>query len=171
MATKMTAKRNPDGSAVTYKWHGGGFNGASAQEVGEELARLEVRPGDFHRTPDVLDEARNPDSPLHRCFEWNDDKAAEAHRLHQCRAMLRSIAVVIVRGEKREKRRLYCHITDEQGPKYVRSDRVASEESVRRAALDEALAMLNGLRRRFEFLQELSPVFEAMQKINKRKKK
>lgn len=144
-----------------YKWTRAGF-GVPAQVVGEELERLEIKPGDFHRTHDVLDEARDPDNPLHGCFTWDDEKAAEMRRLDECRAMIRSIAYVVVRDGRRVKQPVYCHLTDDEGPKYVKADRVATEEEVRRKAMDEALALLTGVRKRFDFITELRPVFEAI---------
>lgn len=173
MATKTKTKpaaEPADDQKRVFKWRGGGGFGASAQEVGEELLRLEVKPGEFHRTPEVLDAARDPDSPLHKCFEWDDSKAAEQHRLHQCRNMMRSIAEVIVRGEHREKRPMYVHIRDTDGPKYVRASQVASDAQTRQRALDEVLSLLNGLRKRFEYLSELTPLFEEIHNLNKRRK-
>lgn len=38
---------------------------------------------------DVLDDARNPNSPLHDCFTWDDTVAAEAYRLTQAKAVIR----------------------------------------------------------------------------------
>lgn len=56
------------------------------EEVGKELTKL----GKF--TPiEVVDAARNPKSKLHKYFEWDDSKAAEAHRLHQARCLVLSI--------------------------------------------------------------------------------
>jgi hypothetical protein len=41
-------------------------------------------------TPEgVLDDARNPNSPLHECFTWDDGVAAEAFRLIQAKAVVR----------------------------------------------------------------------------------
>lgn len=171
MPVKVKSPPARRAAASIYKWRGGGragFNGVPAQAVGEELDRLEVRPGEFHKTVDVLDAARHPDSALHGVFEWDDDKAGELYRLTQCRAMLRSIACVIVQQETRTKRPVYVHITDAEGPKYVKASRVASDAEVKKLAIDEALSMLNGLRRRFDFISELAPVFEAIENVTEK---
>lgn len=168
--TTATRRRTRASSAPepvrTYRWRGGGgFRNVPADVVGAELERLEIRPGDHHKTVDVLNSASDPDSPLHGCFEWDDTKAAALHRMQTCRSMLRSIAVVIVHDNKQTKRPVYVHITDDEGPKYIRTERVVNDAEVRRKALDEALALLSGVRRRFEFIQELSEVFEAIDRI------
>lgn len=48
-------------------------------------------------TPEhVVDAARDPESPLHGYFEWDDVEAAEAHRRDQARALLRSWRIRVV---------------------------------------------------------------------------
>lgn len=37
----------------------------------------------------IVEVARDPESPLHQCFEWDDSIAAERHRLDQARRLLR----------------------------------------------------------------------------------
>lgn len=64
------------------------------KEVGKVLTKL----GKF--TPhEVLDVARNPKSPLHKYFEWEDSKAAEAYRLYQARNLVLSIKIEDDSGE------------------------------------------------------------------------
>lgn len=52
-------------------------------------------------TPDaVVQEAKQLESPLHDCFEWDNKKAAHQHRLDQARGLIRSVKLEIVRNEK-----------------------------------------------------------------------
>ena len=44
---------------------------------------------------DLVNDARNPDSPLHGHFEWNDAVAAEKFRVTQARKILRSIVIEV----------------------------------------------------------------------------
>jgi hypothetical protein len=44
---------------------------------------------------EVVSDARDPASPLHAQFEWDDSKAAEAHRLSQARTLIRSVKIEI----------------------------------------------------------------------------
>lgn len=41
----------------------------------------------------VVQSARDPASPLHSRFEWDDTKAAEEHRRSQARTLIRSVRV------------------------------------------------------------------------------
>lgn len=69
---------------------GATFNNKQAQVIGEILEGM----GEF--TPaDVVEAARPKKSPMHNCFEWDDTKAAEAHRLNQARHMVQRIRVVV----------------------------------------------------------------------------
>lgn len=55
------------------------------------LERLQSLEGDDGRiTPEaVVEDARDPESPLHDEFEWDDSVAAEKYRLEQARRLLR----------------------------------------------------------------------------------
>ena len=43
----------------------------------------------------VLDEAKDPKSILHKHFQWDDDKAAEAYRKYQARQLIQKCTVTI----------------------------------------------------------------------------
>jgi len=44
---------------------------------------------------DVLEEAQDPKSVLHKHFQWDDDKAAEAYRKQQARQLIQKVTVTI----------------------------------------------------------------------------
>lgn len=56
-------------------------------ELAKKLRR-EVTP------KDVLKDAGDPDSVLHGFFEWDNRRAADAHRLHQARQLLGHLKVI-----------------------------------------------------------------------------
>jgi hypothetical protein len=63
-------------------------------EVVEALRALsDARQGKLS-PEDVVQAARDPDSPLHSQFDWNDDEAAAKWRLEQARTLIRSVRVV-----------------------------------------------------------------------------
>ena len=57
------------------------------EESKEAMSSLEDRKGRLTPT-EVLDEARDPSSPLHPHFEWEDSIAAESYRLIQARELI-----------------------------------------------------------------------------------
>lgn len=61
-------------------------------EALEEIKKLEDRRGRL-TAEEVLEAARPSASPLHGFFEWDDSKAAEAHRLEQARDLIRRVKI------------------------------------------------------------------------------
>ena len=57
------------------------FSKADAQKVADEISAL----GDEVKPSDIVEMARNPETESHKCFEWDDKKAAENYRLAQAR--------------------------------------------------------------------------------------
>ena len=63
-------------------WKINGIFKADPQKVCEEIGYKETTP------EEVLNKARNEESELHKCFEWNDEIAGEKWRLQQARQVL-----------------------------------------------------------------------------------
>ena len=62
------------------------------EDVADALDTIHKRDG--YLTPAmVIDEASDELSPLHAHFEWNDGKAADAHRLWQARMLIKSVKI------------------------------------------------------------------------------
>lgn len=51
--------------------------------------------GGFLTVDDVLQDARNASSPIHKNFEWNDTIAAEKYRRDQARTLIESVKIRI----------------------------------------------------------------------------
>lgn len=76
-----------------YSWSEGSRVKADAQNVGEELARLQKRAGGMLAAQEVVKAARNERNPLHSCFEWRDDEAAARYREDQARYLFQHIRI------------------------------------------------------------------------------
>lgn len=64
----------------------------SFEQVRQRLSELESETGRLLPT-EVVAAARDPESPLHGYFEWDDTAAAEQHRLHQARQLIRRVRI------------------------------------------------------------------------------
>jgi hypothetical protein len=63
--------------------------------VAQRLRTLED--GEGRLEPErVVEEARDPKSPLHPFFEWDDTSAAHAHRLSQARGLIRRLKIEVI---------------------------------------------------------------------------
>lgn len=74
---------------MVYEWRAGTRISIDPKEVGKELERIAER-----NAANVVRAASKSKGALHRCFEWDDAKAGEAHRLEQARYLLRMIVTV-----------------------------------------------------------------------------
>ena len=70
----------------------------TAEPMREErkfLEKLARNRGGMLQVEDVLDAAKDPMCILHKHFQWNDDKAAEAYRKMQARQLIQKCTVTI----------------------------------------------------------------------------
>jgi hypothetical protein len=63
------------------------------------LTEIAVKKGGVLMVDDVLEEAKDEESPLHKHFEWNDSVAAAAHRREQARALIQRCRITLVGSE------------------------------------------------------------------------
>ena len=67
----------------------------------EVMLAIRDRHGDL-KPQMVLDEARDPDHPLHHRFTWDDTDAAEKWRLAEAQRLIRQVHVTILDGPKQQ---------------------------------------------------------------------
>ncbi|MFQ3666657.1 MAG: hypothetical protein SNJ79_11630 [Sphingomonadaceae bacterium] len=128
-----------------------------------ELARLHDEAGALNPEAVVV-AAADPSSPLHDLFEWDDTAAAHQHRLNQARNLIR-VAVRVIPQVNKGPVRAYVSIGTLRGTptgSYLSTVRVLDDEDLRLQALDDALATMKGLHRRYGYLPELAPVWDAL---------
>lgn len=121
----------------------------STENVAERLLELERDNGRL-APADVVDAARDPTSPLHSHFTWDDSEAAEKYRLMQARTLIRTVKLEItirdvplsVVGYVRDPE------ADAKTAGYRNVARLRTEEDAARAAIvDEMKRVSNAVRR------------------------
>jgi len=102
---------------MIYQWKADARFSIGANIAAERLSKIRKQNGGI--TPRaVVDDAVDPKSPLHPCFEWSDDKAADAHRLWQARKLIGSIVVAEMNDEPLGREvRAFIHVTVDS-PRY-----------------------------------------------------
>ena len=134
-----------------------------AQEVGEYLEQLEARDGCVTALS-LLNESRAEDAPLHKCFEWDDSKAAEKYRLHQARAIIANITIAVPDSEV--KPRGFVAVTKYRSPgRFVSVSRAMTTPDMRAQVLRNAISELLNFRRKYSELQELAELFTFIDKL------
>jgi hypothetical protein len=103
-----------------------------AEALAEErklLEKIANKNGGLLMVDDVLDEARNPKSILHKHFQWDDDKAAEAYRKMQARQLIQKCVVTIEKAPDVPIRAFVSLSTDQyEGGGYRLTANVLSDE-------------------------------------------
>jgi hypothetical protein len=103
--------------ASVYRW--GGYRGAvPAQIAGERLTQIAAENNDRLTPRAVVDDARPIDAALHKCFEWDDVRAAELHREQEARALIRGVRVVTqvqTETQPEDAQRVFVNIVEQAG--------------------------------------------------------
>jgi hypothetical protein len=101
-----------------------------SEDIIAELTRL-AKANDGRLTPDnVVDAAEDEASPLHQCFEWDNDAAAHMFRVEQARHLIRSVRVDVTTSHHTVRVPAFVHDPEcergEQG--YVSIRQLSSDE-------------------------------------------
>ena len=122
---------------------------ADAAVIGNALERLKTSgPLTAER---VLDDASNVRSPLHKYFEWDNQKAAHKWRLEEARRLIRSVEVVISDAKgKQIPMRAYYSVKDSEGQRsYEAMQFVFETPDMADQVIEQALAQLESWKIKF----------------------
>lgn len=169
MATKMKQKPEKKTKAIVP-------SGSDGQSHVVRTALLEIaKTNDGILTPDkVVEFARDPESELHDYFEWDDSSAADGYRLIQAAGLIRRVRLTICR-EDRSGRVVDLAITRQfevpvRRPHtdggYQPIENILSVPTKRASLLKQALSEFQALKKRYEKLTELLPIFKALDSIS-----
>ena len=146
---------------TTYSYDGrdpGRAKRADPQVIGEALDTDRLESGGQLHPHAVVADARDAKSPLHRHFEWDDQKAAERVPLDQARALIRSIrsSTSMRRGLDR---RSCAFGTTTASPDRSIAD-VLKSRDLRERLLEQAMRDLDGWTGRYRELKEIVEMVE-----------
>lgn len=139
---------------------------ADAQLVAEELLSLcdDDDVGGITKQQ-IVDYARDEDTELHKCFEWDDSIAAERYRLVQAGDVVRLI--VIKRTEEQIEQNMpeirVFHKTDSKiGTGYKPISYIVKHEDEYEKMLQMAYAELHSFKMKYQHLQELDYIISLI---------
>lgn len=135
---------------------------ADPQKIGEALAKI-AADGNGELTPRaVVEIARNPRHIMHRHFEWDDQKAAEAYRVDQARLVIRSIHVED--GDSADGHVVaFISISDKGGTSYRTIAAVKNSADLQARVLAQAERDLEAFQRRYHALEEVCQIIRDAQ--------
>jgi len=146
---------------MVYQWKAGSRYSVGAQVAAERLHQIGASAGGI--TPRaVVDDARSDNSPLHKCFEWDNAKAADEHRLLQARSMIGSLVVVKVNDAPvLRETRAFLHVSVES-PQYVPTEVALSTPDMRAEILARATDEIIRWKDRYSAYSEFGKVVEVI---------
>lgn len=138
------------------KWKVDGIFKADANECYREISSLE------QITPKaILDFARDENSELHKCFEWDNDSAAEKYRTIQAGNVIRMLYIVPKNADAPPVRVL----SRTSDTVYQPTRAFVKNQNEYEDLLKRALSELESFRLKYKTLSELEQVFEQIDLI------
>ncbi|MDI6026721.1 hypothetical protein QBK99_11015 [Corticibacterium sp. UT-5YL-CI-8] len=141
-----------------------GAKDADPQLIGEALASLSDAAGGELTPSAVVESAREPESPLHGHFDWNDAEAAEKWRVEQARTLIRCIRVDEV-GSNQEPAPAFISISDTGGVSYRSVAEVRSSSDLQGKLLAAAERDLQAFTVRYRMLKDICAIVETARKV------
>lgn len=145
---------------MQYRWKSGARAPVPAQVAGEVCERLSA---EGRLTPrELVDESRDEDAPLHKAFEWNDAKAAEAYRETQASYIIRSVEIVREDVSGPVRAFVSLEVGEDGARTYQSIEPTLRDAEGRDAVLAAARRELEAFRRKYGTLKELADVLDAI---------
>ena len=148
---------------------------ATKKEIQDHIRRLEKSNGTI--TPEmVVNDAMDPDSPLHGEFTWDKTEAAWAFWMHQARKLIASVKITIITDSKTVKTVGYTRDPSKSGKEqgYISVEKAREDEETSRDILIEEFkragaALQRAQRLAIAFIME-NEVDAMARKVNKLRK-
>lgn len=142
--------------SMIYEWKADSRFPIGAQIAAERLKKIKAQSGEL--TPRaVVDDASSPRSPLHPCFEWNDEKAADNYRLSQARKLIGSIVVAEIDDMPINlETRAFVHVTVDSGARYEAIEVAMADSSMRNEVIEKAKREIKLWRARYAAYEEFA---------------
>lgn len=144
---------------IVAKWKTGFglYDGINAQTVAEELRAI----GDEFSPAQIVDAARDESTELHKCFEWDDTKAAELYRLKQARNIVQALVIEEqVRPKERPEIRVFYKPEKSSG--YMETKKIVRDEDAYANLLAQARQELRIFKAKYNCLVELQEIMELI---------
>lgn len=138
------------------KWRLNGVFNADANKCYAEMCSLnEITP------KTVLEYAKGINTELHKCFEWDNDVAAEKYRTIQAGNIIRMLYIE-ARSEDAPPVRVLSRTSDTV---YKPTRTFVTNQNEYEDLLKRALSELESFRKKYETLSELEQIFEQIDLI------
>ena len=144
---------------IIATWRTPGFFKADAQKVSEELREI----GEEFTPQDIVEAAEDETKELHKCFEWDNDKAADSYRLYQARVLTSQLVFKReVTDDNPAPAPVRIFNKTEGGGGYKIPERTFKVQEEYEALLQRARAELHAFKVKYAALHELDYILELI---------
>lgn len=146
---------------MVYKWDKGSRFSVPAQVAGEVCEELAEK-GEL-TAKNLVDVSRPENAPLHGCFNWNNEIAAELYREEQSRHLIRCL--ITVPENNVVATRAYFNIVRNES-EYHSINVILEVQDKYESMMAMALKELQTFEKKYAILKQLKPVFDAINEIS-----
>lgn len=140
-------------------WKIDGVFKADANKVEGELNSLRDALGRNCTPSDIVERARDENSEMHNCFEWDDSVAGEKYRETQARHIIRLLVSTKENNGKVEKTNIRVFVSSGKNDSaYVPTRLVVRNQDEYEALLSRAYAELRAFKKKYATLSELEEI-------------
>lgn len=129
---------------------------AKFDNVAREMRRIYNRHKGRLRPPHVVEAARDPDSPLHKFFTWDDTEAAVAYRLQQARQLIATVQISLPAGGGRTMTVRAYHALRSERAGYRHTKDIMSGPELRESLMQQLANDLERVQERYDVLRKVA---------------
>ena len=145
-----------------YSWRKGYKYKVDANVVGKVLEKIERRNGSV-TTKAFLEESRSKKCPTHFMFEWDDTIAAEKYRLSQAAMIINQIECVVEGVSDPVPAFVNVKVKSvKKSAVFINIETAIADDEMRAQLLQNALRELKAFEKKYQGLQELDFVYQAI---------
>jgi hypothetical protein len=163
---KMRSRKRSERWIYEFKAaEGSRITDTDARRIGPELARIHERDGEL-RAEAVVDVAKSPRSKLHRYFEWDVQKAAEAHWLTTAGRLIRAIKIEVITAPHAAPKEVRAFVKLDRSVRgYVPMTEVLKRDDYTAMMLARALEEFEVWKKRYENIAEFTTTFRGVSAV------
>ena len=143
------------------EWKVKGIFKANAEKVYEEINSI----GEEYTPESIVEYAENPFTELHKCFEWDDEIAANKYRVEQARKICRCL---VITTQTKSGETVAVRVISNSGEYdniYRPTVRMVKNEDQYLKLLQQAKVELIQFKKRYRIIRELDSIFEEIDSL------
>lgn len=143
------------------EWKFDGLFKADAERVYDEIQEI----GDSYTADDILEKAKDENTELHKCFDWDDSIAAYKWRRHTARQICTSLVLKVVESEHEPPKKFRVIQNTREGDGYEPSVRIYANPRKMNILLERMKEDSRRFIDRYKSLPEASEIILAMEEV------